>query len=57
MNFNAALKKRHADTGLWLLKIQQFQDWKAALGSFFWLYGIPGCGTFFVIPEYLLMHL
>ncbi|KAL9120568.1 MAG: hypothetical protein Q9187_002877 [Circinaria calcarea] len=44
MNFNAALKKRHANTGLWLFETRPFQDWKAAQASFLWLHGIPGCG-------------
>ncbi len=46
MNFNAALKKRHANTGLWLIETRPFHDWKAAQTSFLWLHGIPGCGTF-----------
>ena len=45
INFNAALKRRHMDTGLWLLGNQQFRDWQAAPGSFLWLHGIPGCGS------------
>ena len=45
INFNAALKRRYLETGLWLLGSQQFGDWKSTTGSFLWLHGIPGCGT------------
>lgn len=57
INFHAALKYRHAETGLWLLDSRHFQDWKVAPGSFFWLHGISGCGTLSVLSESLLIHL
>ncbi|KAL8834139.1 MAG: hypothetical protein Q9170_003886 [Blastenia crenularia] len=44
INFNAALKKRHADTGSWLLQSEKYIQWKTNRRSFLWLHGIPGCG-------------
>lgn len=38
-NFQAALGKRHPETGSWLLKISYFQDWKNLWSSLLWLYG------------------
>ncbi|KAL9596235.1 MAG: hypothetical protein Q9219_005946 [cf. Caloplaca sp. 3 TL-2023] len=43
-NLNAALRKRHDHTGVWLLESQKYLSWKAAQVSFLWLHGIPGCG-------------
>ena len=46
MNYNRALRKRHAGTGNWLIEDAIFRDWKQDPGSdsIIWLYGIPGCG-------------
>jgi len=41
---NDAYKKRMAGTGSWLLRSQQYLDWKTYSNSFLWLHGIPGCG-------------
>lgn len=38
-NYQAALKKRHAQTGSWLLTSSQFCDWKRSTSSFLWLHG------------------
>jgi Cdc6-like AAA superfamily ATPase len=44
-NYQKALKKRQADTGLWLLEGKQYVKWKTEdNASPLWLYGIPGCG-------------
>ncbi|KAL4757474.1 uncharacterized protein BDW70DRAFT_171367 [Aspergillus foveolatus] len=37
-------KKRTADTGIWLLDSQEYNDWKYTPGSILWLPGISGCG-------------
>jgi Cdc6-like AAA superfamily ATPase len=44
VNYQKALKQQQAGTGSWLLKSDQFFQWKTDLASFLWLYGIPGCG-------------
>ena len=44
MNFKAALKKRHDNTGLWIFDTPQFQELQSAEASIVWLHGIPGCG-------------
>jgi ankyrin repeat domain-containing protein 50 len=45
LNFNAASKKRHPQTGLWLVKDNTvFTDWLTTPGSFLWLRGFAGCG-------------
>ena len=43
-NFQKALKLRQANTGLWLLKSDEYTRWKNAAETSLWLYGIPGCG-------------
>ncbi|KAL6716780.1 hypothetical protein ACLMJK_004692 [Lecanora helva] len=43
-NFHAALEKRHPETGLWLMKCQQFEAWKSCTSSLLWLHGNAGCG-------------
>ncbi|KUJ17322.1 uncharacterized protein LY89DRAFT_733179 [Mollisia scopiformis] len=37
-------KKRQSSTGTWLLTSRQYDSWLYNRKSFFWLYGIPGCG-------------
>ncbi|KAF2178430.1 hypothetical protein K469DRAFT_438948, partial [Zopfia rhizophila CBS 207.26] len=44
MNYQKALKKRQAETGLWFLESEQYSKWKTGAPSSLWLYGIPGCG-------------
>jgi hypothetical protein len=44
LDYNSALKRRHANFGQWLINSQQFNDWKATQDSFLGLHGIPGCG-------------
>lgn len=43
-NYENALEKRHARTGLWFTSSQVFVDWKKQPNSFLWLHGIPGAG-------------
>ncbi|KAL8784419.1 MAG: hypothetical protein Q9195_009047 [Heterodermia aff. obscurata] len=43
-NFHAALEKRHPQTGLWLVKDQQFSSWRSSASSLMWLHGNAGCG-------------
>lgn len=43
-NYHAALRKRHPDTGQWLLDGQEFADWRNSAPSLLWLHGSPGCG-------------
>lgn len=43
-NYQKALKRRVADTGLWFLESGQYDKWKTDTASSLWLYGIPGCG-------------
>lgn len=38
-NFQAALEKRHRETGLWLVNGQHFHEWKTSASSLMWLYG------------------
>jgi hypothetical protein len=38
-NYHAALKKRHPETGLWLVNGTQFKDWKSSKSSLMWLHG------------------
>lgn len=40
----ALQKKRTKDTGLWLLDLPEYNDWKTTSGSLLWLPGISGCG-------------
>ncbi|KAF7533080.1 hypothetical protein G7054_g7395 [Neopestalotiopsis clavispora] len=45
INFNAASKKRHPQTGLWLVRDNTiFTNWLINPGSFLWLRGFAGCG-------------
>lgn len=38
-NYNAALEKRHPETGLWLVNGQQLKEWKSSRSSLMWLHG------------------
>ncbi|KAJ5322943.1 hypothetical protein N7452_011232 [Penicillium brevicompactum] len=40
----ALQKKRTGDTGLWLLDLPEYNNWKTTPGSLLWLPGISGCG-------------
>ena len=40
----ALQKKRTGDTGVWLLDLPEYNDWKTTPGSLLWLPGISGCG-------------
>jgi hypothetical protein len=44
INYNEACKKRHPDTGLWLVKGSSFSAWLTQPNSFLWLNGFAGCG-------------
>ncbi|EXJ76933.1 hypothetical protein A1O3_10090 [Capronia epimyces CBS 606.96] len=44
INYHAALKKRHPETGRWLVDGQDFADWKCLPFSLMWLHGNAGCG-------------
>jgi len=44
MNYQKALKQRHAETGRWLLESSQYSGWKEEGRTSIWLHGIPGCG-------------
>lgn len=44
INYIAARKKRHARTGDWLFKSNEFQYWLFSKPSFLWINGIAGCG-------------
>ncbi|KAL4942944.1 hypothetical protein BDV06DRAFT_221703 [Aspergillus oleicola] len=35
---------RTADTGNWLLELQEYKDWKSSPGGILWLPGVVGCG-------------
>ena len=38
-NFHAAIKKRHPDTGLWLVEGSDFGKWKKSEPCLMWLHG------------------
>ncbi|OAG39695.1 hypothetical protein AYO21_06163 [Fonsecaea monophora] len=44
VNFNAAVAKRHASTGQWLVQGPAYTTWLQQSNSFLWLYGFAGCG-------------
>jgi len=44
VEYNAAYKKRHPSTGLWLVKGSLFSSWLQTTNSFLWLNGFAGCG-------------
>jgi hypothetical protein len=44
LNYQKAVKRRQAETGLWFLESDDYAAWKTNPASFLWLYGIPGCG-------------
>ncbi|KAF7506336.1 hypothetical protein GJ744_011909 [Endocarpon pusillum] len=44
INYNKALRDRHARTGTWFIESKIFADWKSVPALFLCLYGIPGCG-------------
>jgi hypothetical protein len=44
INYQNAIKRCQAGTGLWLLESNAYAAWKKDPASFLWLYGIPGCG-------------
>ncbi|KAH6644841.1 ankyrin repeat-containing domain protein [Boeremia exigua] len=56
INYREALKKRQAETGLWLLESAKFIEWKESAASQLWLYGIPGCGKT-VLSSTIIEHL
>ena len=39
-----ACQQREPDTGTWFVHSDSYTSWKDDDGSFYWLYGIPGCG-------------
>lgn len=41
---NKALKLRENDTGFWMLRSPEWQDWISGKERFLWLHGIPGAG-------------
>ncbi|KAK8124413.1 uncharacterized protein PG998_000172 [Apiospora kogelbergensis] len=43
-NFNEACRKKHPDTGLWLVHGKSFNAWLHSPRSFLWLRGFAGCG-------------
>lgn len=43
-NYGSALKARTDQTGLWLLRSDEYTSWKAGSLQHIWLYGKPGCG-------------
>lgn len=56
LNYNAALQKRHAGTGSWLLQSEVFETWNSQSSSLLWLYGIPGCGKT-ILSSTVIEHL
>jgi hypothetical protein len=38
-NYDAALKIRLQETGMWFINSEQFSEWKKTADSLFWLYG------------------
>ncbi|KIL54578.1 hypothetical protein M378DRAFT_18753, partial [Amanita muscaria Koide BX008] len=44
INYNSALRKRHHDTGNWLLGHTRYENWKTTSNSFLWLHGLSGSG-------------
>jgi hypothetical protein len=38
-NYDAALKMRLQETGMWFINSEQFSEWKKTADSLFWLYG------------------
>jgi hypothetical protein len=58
-NHNQARRKRQGTTGSWLVKSEQYADWKTTSDSLLWLHGIPGCGKTILsstIIEDVLLH-
>lgn len=43
-NYKRALGTRHAGSGSWFLRSQQYLQWKASSKSSLWLHGFAGCG-------------
>lgn len=43
-NYLKALKKRHKDTGQWLLRDSRYSNWEKKAHSLLWLTGNSGCG-------------
>lgn len=39
-----ALQMKTENTGSWLLDNPKYKEWKQTAGSWFWMYGIAGCG-------------
>jgi hypothetical protein len=44
INLNRALKTRHAGSGAWFLRNEQYLQWRSSLKSSLWLHGLAGCG-------------
>ncbi|KAK6342226.1 hypothetical protein TWF730_001704 [Orbilia blumenaviensis] len=55
-NYNAAIQRRHKDSGRWFLQSASFEKWKRQRNSFLWLRGIPGCGKT-VLSSIIIEHL
>ncbi|KAH9885699.1 ankyrin repeat-containing domain protein [Xylariomycetidae sp. FL2044] len=43
-NYQSALKRRNTETGLWFVNSEGLSTWMRTPCSFFWVYGIAGCG-------------
>ena len=43
-NYQNSCRSRHAETGSWFLKGEDFSQWKMDANSFLWLHGKAGCG-------------
>lgn len=43
-NHNVARRRHESQTGEWLLKSKQYQNWKTGAVSLLWMYGKAGCG-------------
>lgn len=43
-NYQSSCRSRHAETGSWFVKGEEFSQWKRDANSFLWLHGKAGCG-------------
>ncbi|KAG9758873.1 purine and uridine phosphorylase, partial [Aureobasidium melanogenum] len=44
VNLEKALERRHPNTCRWLLDSNEYHSWRTTPSSFFWIYGLSGCG-------------
>ena len=56
VNYEQARGQCEPNTGLWFINGDSFSKWKKSVGSFLWMYGIPGCGSGKSILSSTIIH-